>query len=85
MSYEIMRGYSVLGSADYSGIIPVQSAIVTIKTYPYSRVFLGCAFGVEEDELYQRVAGLGDELSFEFIEKLYNKMKEERENETRNF
>jgi hypothetical protein len=78
MNYEIMRGYSILGSADYSGMIPVQSAIVTIKTYPYSRVFLGCALGAEEDELYQRVAGMGDELSFEFIEKLYNKMKEER-------
>lgn len=79
MDYEVMRGYSILGSADYSGMVPVQSAIVAVKTYPYTRVFLGCALGTGEDEIYQRVAGLGDELSFEFIEKLYSKMKEERE------
>jgi len=79
MNYEIYRGYSTLGSSDYSTVIPCHSAIVMIKSYPYSRVFLGCAPGMTEEAIYQRVAGLGNELSFEFIEKLYNKMKEERE------
>lgn len=80
---KVIREYSILGSALYDPYYvahgAVQSAIVMTESYPFSRVFVGVGVGNSEDEIYSAVARLGDELSFDFIERLYLKMKEERE------
>lgn len=79
--YKILRGYSILGATDpdrsYLGSSwPSQAAIVVVDTIPHPRVFLGCAQGNSEDEILETVAGMGNELSFEFIEELYLMLKE---------
>lgn len=81
MAYNIDKQGSILGSAvyGYRQIWPVQSAIVMIKNSAGKyRVFLGCAGSPDEDSIYQQVAGLGDELPFEYIEYLYKTLKEQR-------
>lgn len=80
-NYEVLNEYSILGSINYppyTHLQPTQAAIVTVKTYPRDRIFLGCASGMEKEDIFQGVAAIGNELSFEFIEKLYLKMKAER-------
>ena len=86
MDDKILRGYSILGCALWEGTgtdLPAQSAIVSVKSIPYTRVFLGVGRGRDEDDIYREVAGLGDELTFEWVERLYLMMKEERENGSR--
>lgn len=92
MKYNIRHDLSILGSAEYptgiqSLVVPtgVQSALVVVDDdYSGLKVYLGCANSPSEDEIYQKVAGLGDELRFEFIERLYLELKKgkEKENET---
>ena len=81
--YKILRGYSILGAALYDDYYTrhgaVQSALVSVESYPYTRVFLGVGVADNSDDIFSAVAALGNELSFEFIEKLYLKMKAERE------
>lgn len=87
MEDKILRGYSILGCALWEGTnteLPAQSAIVAVKSIPYTRVFLGVGRGRDEDDIYRAVAGLGDELSFEWIERLYLMMKKEREDNADN-
>ena len=83
MENKILRGYSILGSALYDEYYTrhgaTQSALVAVKSEPYTRVFLGVGVGRSEDEIYNTVAKLGDEITFEWLEKLYLMMKAERE------
>lgn len=87
MDDKILRGYSILGSALYDDYYnyhgATQSALVAVKSIPYTRIFLGVGKGRDEDEIYDVVARLGDEITFEWLEKLYLMMKEERENASR--
>lgn len=80
--YKIIEQHSTVGSSVYTPFGSISSAIVMIDTEPRPRVFLGCWASEEsEQELYQNIAGMGNELSFGFIENLYLKMKESREND----
>ena len=86
MDNKILRGYSILGCAlweETGARLPAQSAIVSVKSIPYTRVFLGVSRGVDEDDIYRGVAKWGDEITFEWVERLYLMMKKERENENR--
>lgn len=79
MGYNIRRDLSILGSAEYP--TGVQSALVVVDDdYSGLKVYLGCANSPSEEEIYQKVAGLGNELGFEFIERLYLELKKDKEN-----
>ena len=82
MAYNIDQQGSILGSITHNGPIPIQSAIVLIKNNAGKyRVFLGCAEGFDERDIYQKVAAWGDELPFGYIEYLYKILKEQRNEE----
>ena len=80
----MLRGYSTLGQSMYDDYYAnhgsLTSALVSVESIPYTRVFLGLGAGRNEDEVFEAVSKLGNEVSFEWIERLYFKMKEEREN-----
>lgn len=83
MKYNIRHDLSILGSAEYP--TGVQSALVVVDDdYSGLKVYLGCANSPSEEEIYQKVAGLGDKINFNFIERLYLELKKdkEKENET---
>lgn len=80
MKYNIRRDLSILGSAEYP--TGVQSALVVVDDdYEGLKVYLGCANSPSEDEIYQKVAGLGDKINFSFIERLYLELKKDKEKE----
>lgn len=82
MEYSVRKDLSTLGSAHYP--TSVQSALVTIEDkYSGLRVFLGGADLPNEEGIYQNVAGLGNEVNFDFVERLYLAMKEGRERKNR--
>lgn len=84
MQYNVDMQGSILGAIAHNGPIPIQSALVLIKNNAGKyRVFLGCAEGFDERDTYQKVAAWGDELSFEYIEYLYNILKEQKNDNPR--
>lgn len=79
MEYNIRHDLSILGSAEHP--TGVQSALVVVDDdYEGLKVYLGCVNSPSESDIYQKVAGLGNELRFEFIERLYLELKKDKEN-----
>lgn len=80
MSRKVINEYSTLGSTcTTSGTFVAQAGIVTIESTPKNRVYLGCEGGETEELIYERIAMFGNELPFDFVEKLYKMMKEQRD------
>lgn len=86
MRYDVVTENSILGASSMTnepfGGGFRQAAIVSVKN-EYNlygiRVFLGCSGKQDEQSIYQDVAGLGDEISFDFIERLYLAMRSNKE------